>query len=69
MGYSPRGCKGSDTAEHMHTHTHTHTHTVFLVGAYLFLLLNSGLWVNPQHGARVAYDWGISNYRIEVIHK
>ena len=27
------------------------------------------VWVNPQHGARVAYDWGISNYRIEVIHK
>ena len=23
MGYSPRGCKESDTAEQLHTHTHT----------------------------------------------
>ena len=27
MGYSPWGCKESDTTEHVHTHTtHTHTH-------------------------------------------
>ena len=26
-GYSPWGCKESDTTEHAHTHTHTHTHT------------------------------------------
>ena len=31
MGYSPWGCKESDTTERLsvytHTHTHTHTHT------------------------------------------
>ena len=27
VGYSPWGCKESDTMEHVHTHTHTHTHT------------------------------------------
>ena len=28
MGYSPWGCKESDTTEQLtHTHTHTHTHT------------------------------------------
>ena len=30
VGYSPRGCKESDTTErltHTHTHPHTHTHT------------------------------------------
>ena len=26
MGYSPGGCKESDTIECTHTHTHTHTH-------------------------------------------
>ena len=26
VGYSPRGHKESDMAEHIHTHTHTHTH-------------------------------------------
>ena len=25
VGYSPWGCKGSDTTEHTHTHTHTKT--------------------------------------------
>ena len=24
-GYSPRGCKELESAEHTHTHTHTHT--------------------------------------------
>ena len=29
MGYSPQGCKDSDTTERLtHTHTHTHTHRV-----------------------------------------
>ena len=29
MGYSPWGCKESDTTEQLtHTHTHTHTHTL-----------------------------------------
>ena len=36
MGYSPWGCKESDTTEwlraRVHTHTHTHTHTYFLKG-------------------------------------
>ena len=27
IGYSPWGCKESDTTEWLHTHTHTHTHT------------------------------------------
>ena len=31
MGYSPWGCKESDTSEHKHTHTHTYTHTNTLV--------------------------------------
>ena len=31
MGYSPRGCKESDTTERL-THTHTHTHTVLQMG-------------------------------------
>ena len=26
-GYSPKGCKESDTTERLKTHTHTHTHT------------------------------------------
>ena len=29
MGYSPRGCKESDTTERL---THTHTHTVLQMG-------------------------------------
>ena len=41
-GYSPWGCKGSDTTERTHararahTHTHTHTHTD-LIGGHLKL--------------------------------
>ena len=31
MGYSPRGCKGSDMTEH--THPHTHTHTTYMLKA------------------------------------
>ena len=31
-GYSPWGCKESDTTEHTHTHTHTHIHTIHLGG-------------------------------------
>ena len=27
VGYSPCGCKESDTSEQLNTHTHTHTHT------------------------------------------
>ena len=27
VGYSPWGCKESDTTEHKHPHTHIHTHT------------------------------------------
>ena len=27
VGYSPWGCKESDSTEHTHTHTHTQAHT------------------------------------------
>ena len=36
VGYSPWGCKESDTTERLtHTHTHTHTHTLPLASASL----------------------------------
>ena len=31
VGYSPRGCKDSDTTEHTCARTHTHTHTHILI--------------------------------------
>ena len=34
VGYSPRGCKGSDTTER--THMRVHTHTVLLIVAHVF---------------------------------
>ena len=57
MGYSPWGCKESDTTEHAraptHTHTHTHTHKLSVnkcVSFWCFILhLNDilkalGIW-------------------------
>ena len=42
VGYSPWGCKESDTTGQLHTHTHTHTYTVlkvaYLKKVYAFLL-------------------------------
>ena len=40
MGYSPWGCKESDTAE---KHTHTHTHTQFLIINDCFKSLSFGV--------------------------
>ena len=36
MGYSPWGCKESDTMEHAHTRAHTHTHTKKLIFTVMF---------------------------------
>ena len=56
-GYSPWGCKESDTTEYAHTHTHTHTHTCVCIWVFWAQHLES--YISNCH----YYDKGKGNTR------
>ena len=60
VGYSPWGCKESDTIEHTHTHTHTHTHAhTHLDLKQLWKLAKHSLW----SGGLCIWPWILKSTR------